>query len=281
MATMCPRITNGTKASDALHHLSAEEISKAGNYHFLKDAKLSVASSLLKRLFVVTTTNIPWSQVQFTRQSDPKHGKPCHLPPDGSAATTDFNVSHQAGLVALAGCRLAEAQLGDDVVCVSERNERQTVQRERVDYWVDMHAEVFSAGDLQGIKETSEVDTIDLRLRKFYAYWCLKEAYVKLVGEGLLAKWMKDVEFRGVRIPRPATATWSKAAKGEPWGERVTGIEVWVGGRLVEDVEMVLQAFEETYMIGTAIKRTTESAAAIVPTFRILDLEKDVYPLAA
>lgn len=231
--------------------------------------------------------------MQLTRQPDPTHGKPCHLPPDGRAATIDFNVSHQAGLVVLAGARRADAlQLGVDVVCVGERkNERQTVQREGFECWVDMHAEVFSDADLHSIKAVGEggggstsgsTSTVDGRLRRFYAYWCLKEAYVKLVGQGLLAKWMKDVEFRGVRIPRPA-ATWGGATHegdGDPWGERVVGIEVWVGGSRVEDVGIVLQAFEDKYMIGTAMKRTAASAAAIVPTFRILDLQRDVYPFA-
>lgn len=140
-----------------------------------------------------------------------------------------------------------------------------------------MHAEVFSAADVAAMKAPVSAsailptDELEAKIRRFYAYWGLKEAYVKLVGEGLLAAWLRETEFRGVRVPVPAV--------GRQLGETVAGIEVWRDGVRVQGVELVLQAFEQNHMIATAIKQTP-GCARMVPEFQLLDVERDVYPVA-
>src|SRR5262249_33336031 len=47
---------------------------------------------------------------------------------------------------------------------------------------------------------------VDVRLRAFYALWCLREAYVKMTGEALLAPWLAELEFRRFRAPAPGPA---------------------------------------------------------------------------
>ncbi|KIW74134.1 hypothetical protein Z517_12544 [Fonsecaea pedrosoi CBS 271.37] len=46
-----------------------------------------------------------------------------------------------------------------------------------------------------------EAKIINMKLRRFYAYWSLKEAYIKMVGEGLLASWLRELEFLDVHAP--------------------------------------------------------------------------------
>lgn len=225
--------------------------------------------------------------MRFSRLGDPKHGKPCldhSLRPSGTEAV-DFNVSHQAGLVALAGCANISALFGVDIVCVNERNDSRVIEMEGFNAYINMHAEVFSEADLTAMKapfssaasgeaENTTQAGKDARLVRFYAYWCLKEAYIKLEGEALLAPWLKDVEFKKVRCPKPATGV-------ETWGEKVDNIEVWRAGKKVEDVRMVLQAFQDNYMVGTAIKSGNKDGGEIIdPTYTLLNPEEDIYPSA-
>jgi 4'-phosphopantetheinyl transferase len=107
---------------------------------------------------------------------------------------------------------------------------------------------------------------IDAKLRQFYTFFCLKEAYIKLVGEGLLAPWIKDCEFRQVHPPTAGTA--ARCSTSGSWGGKVTGgrasikaanakynnltispddeeIEIWLHGEEIHDVITEVQAFEE------------------------------------
>jgi len=264
--------------------LSPEEQSKAAKFYFLRDAKLSVASSLLKRLFVAKNAGVSWKDVVFTRRGDPKHGKPCYVPARQDSPTLDFNVSHQAGIATLIGCRTPGIEVGIDLTCVNERekSDLQTIKDEGFDYWVDMHAEVFSDADLQNMKRAQQTINgksmpmeTSSQLRTFYTYWCLKEAYVKLVGEGLLAKWLTEVEFRNVEIPKAPVCEIGDTT--HMWGERITTVEVWVKGQKQHDVSMTLQAFEDHYIFGTAYRQRS-SLQGDDTAFEILDLEVDVLP---
>lgn len=113
---------------------------------------MSLGSALLKRIFVHKTLGIPWKDIAFGRKRDPKHGKPCALLPPNSTrsypipAPVEFNVSHQAGLVALVGCKTdqLDAELGVDIVCVNERNDYRVIDEEGFDGWVDVYSEIFS-----------------------------------------------------------------------------------------------------------------------------------------
>lgn len=266
-----------TKAPEALALASSDERAKAQKFYFLKDAKLSLGSSLLKRLYAVKALGIPWSTVELTRKGDPTHGKPALKPAPGSVeAPVDFNVSHQAGLVALAGCATARGLLGVDITCANERNDRRVIDGQGFDEWIEMHEQVFSGLDLAAMKARTPGLDVDGKIRRFYAYWCLKEAYVKLEGEALLAGWLKDVEFRNVRVPFAAAV---KDANDQAWGDKVAGIEVWINGVHREDVTMILQAFGEAYLIGTAIK-LIPGVPVLDPSYVLVDPTKDIYPLA-
>lgn len=252
--------------------VSSEEQLKAKKFYFIRDARLSLGSSLLKRLFVVRTQALPWAEVTFSRIGHEKHGKPCFAP-DGRKHQVDFNVSHQAGLVTLVGCAANDALIGVDITCVNERNEKRMIDKEGFESFVDMHVEVFSQADLEAMKACA--GSLDDKIRTFYAYWALKEAYVKLEGEALLANWLKETEFRNVNPPRARSQTSSAVSDIQK-----SSIEVWFRGKKQDNVEMFLEAFEDNYLIATAAKRPEGSQFKGLPTMKILDLEQDILPFA-
>jgi 4'-phosphopantetheinyl transferase len=346
----CYTVANSdTQAKQALKLITPAERENILRKYHIADARMSLGSALLKRLFVHRTLNIPWHSITFSRKRDPTHGKPCALLPDGSPAPLEFNVSHQAGLVALVGCATAslDAELGVDIVCVNERNDYRMIDDEGFDGWVDVYSEIFSAeeswdlkynGDAfplldgtmlspellhanrhdrctrrnqileitlpSGEERTFDSDLlIDAKLRRFYTFWCYKEAYIKLDGEALLAKWIPRLEFKNVRAPRPGTP--ARCSTHGVWGERVGDAEVWFTrsgrdgpagvealglkereSRMLGDTRVEIQAFEEDFMIGVAAKMRSgcteggDGLPDVLTSFKALHLEENVMGVA-
>ncbi|KAF2646325.1 4'-phosphopantetheinyl transferase [Massarina eburnea CBS 473.64] len=313
-------------AGEALDLISPEERSTCIRKYHIADAKMSLASALLKRLFVAKTLGIPWQSVRFSRKRNPTHGKPCALLPDGSQAPVEFNVSHQAGLVALVGCKTEgkgdggeDIELGVDIVYVNERNDYRVIDAEGFDGWVDIYTEIFNDEEtwdmkynvdpfqlLDGTTVTSEmlgrhdrcctrdkelVATlpsgekrkfssdllVDAKLRRFYTHWCYKEAYIKMDGEALLATWIRELEFKGVRAPKAGTV--ARCSTHGTWGERVNNAEVWLKRKKLEEVRMEIQAFEENFMISVAAK-PSQSLPEVLAGFVSLHLEHEVMDFA-
>lgn len=323
-------------AAKAMALISLGEQRAIMNKMFIADAKMSLASALIKRLWISRTLGIAWKEAYIGRRGDEKHGKPCAVDEyDIPIPGIDFNVSHQNGLVTLIGYDGRAAQrpgsssyvsssrdlnvtVGTDIVCVNERDDYRTIDAEGLDGWVDIYDSVFSDEERWSMKYDVDYVTlldgtilssqdlgrhdrciarhkdislttpqgrsltfsseqlIEAKLRRFYAYFCYKESYIKLSGEALLAPWIKDCEFSNVRSPRPGTP--ARCSRHGTWGEEVDDVEVHLKGRPVTDVRMKLQAFEENFMIGTAIQGDI-SDIEIAP-FRDLDMENDVLEYA-
>lgn len=313
------------QASKALDLISPQEKAACMRKMFIEDAKMSLGSALLKRLFVSQALDVPWKDVNLARRGDPKHGKPCALLPDGSFASVDFNVSHQAGLITLIGWTPSQAAslssvpvlVGTDIVCVNERDDYRTIDQEGFDSWVDIYEEVFSEVERWDMK--FKVDSITLldgqvlsgeaigrndrcvrrdeelvahlpsgqphafssdivieaKLRRFYAFFCYKEAYIKLAGEALLAPWLKDLEFQNVKSPKAGTVP--RCSTHGTWGEKLHDVDITLHGKTIGNVRMAIQAFEENYMIATAVSGDT---VAEVPPFEKLNLEHDIMAYA-
>lgn len=119
---------------------------------------------------------------------------------------------------------------------------------------------------------------IDSKLRRFYTFYAYKEGYIKLVGEGLLARWLRQLEFRNVRSPRPGTAM--RCSTHGSWGEKVDDVEVWIDNRRIEDVSMEIQAYEEDMLICTAVRRSDGKPVGPHPPFKRLDLQTDILDYA-
>lgn len=330
------RITDSAAAMEAMSLISTAEQKSIRGKLFAADAKMSLGSALLKRLYISQTLGIKWEEVRLGRKGNEKHGKPCAVDAVGRAVPgIDFNVSHQNGLVALIGYNgqsnheytpsgmvygmispttKDEVMVGVDIVCVNERDDYRTIDAEGVDGWVDIYEYVFSAEERWSMKydvdyvtiydgtvlsrddigrldrctdrhrdltvttakgkkhNFSSESIIEAKLRRFYTYFCYKEAYIKLAGEALLAPWLKQLEFFNVRSPKAGTP--ARCSTHGTWGEVVDDVEVHMHGKQIHDVRMKVQALEEDFMISTAIQG--EIHGIKVPDFKNLDLEKDI-----
>jgi 4'-phosphopantetheinyl transferase len=293
-------------------------------YYHVKDAKMSLASSLLKRLAIAKLCGVPWSEAVI---SSAANGKPCYVPKSPRTDTIEFNVSHQAGIVVIVAsiCASGEVQLGTDVVCVNERDDYARIEKEGFFSWVDMHSDVFAPSETQALKmgtsqlalplpedlhlagygrdaiarcqysgqpvtwkdaagEAKEIDAsvvIEAKLRRFYALWCLREAYVKMTGEALLAEWLQVLEFRRFKTPSAASGGAGSKSTGLEPGEVVMDFEIYFKGKRVKDVVMELRAFWTNYMVAsTARSREADLSRVLFTGFMELDLDRDIYAVA-
>ncbi|PKX98685.1 4'-phosphopantetheinyl transferase family protein [Aspergillus novofumigatus IBT 16806] len=265
-------------------------------FYHLRDRHMSLASNLLKYLFIHRSCRISWDKISISRTPDP-HRRPCFIPSPALTEATDepipnieFNVSHQASLVALAGTIIPPSQaatttpaavfanpspssvpapsvpqVGIDITCVDERRARTSSApstRNQLAEYVDVFAEVFSPRELDTIKnlggrfpaDAQDGEAVEYGLRLFYTYWALKEAYIKMTGEALLAPWLRELEFTDVIAPAPAPAPVQGSASAGDWGEPYTGIKTWLYGKRVEDVRIEVVAFEMGYIFATAAR---------------------------
>ncbi|KAG5664433.1 hypothetical protein KAF25_008167 [Fusarium avenaceum] len=250
-----------SSASRALSLLTSDERSSVLRYYHVRDAKLALASVLLKRYVISRFCRVPWSQANITRDS---RTKPVFLLPSGDEPLI-FNVSHQAGLAVLLAVHEPPKGLavGVDVVCPSERRNRDlsSLADEGWPNFVDIHADVFGIGEvsaLKNMKPGTATHERDRALRYFYALWCLREAYVKMTGDALLASWLKDLEMRGFAPPEDMQ---------EPQ-------QVWLRGTKVEGVDMRLVPLLEEYMVSTAVRNAHNGETVEIGEFQNLDIDE-------
>ena len=142
--------------------LSDEERARCARFYFERDRTQFTIAHGLVRMALAQCTGVPPAELQF--QAGPG-GKP-HLVATGSAEALEFNLTHTTGLSACAVCR--QLPVGIDAEDASRK----------VDYAV---ARKFAK------QEQEYLDTLDMadRQEPFFAYWTLKEAYMKALGLGL------------------------------------------------------------------------------------------------
>lgn len=138
----------------------------------------------------------------------------------------------------------------------------------------------FEGGDNRAISYPSN-DVIDRKLRRFYACWCLREAYIKMTGEALLAPWLKELEILNVKAPETKNPD-DEDEKSLEAGKVERGFTIQFKGELVRDVLMELTALGQNYMVGGAIRpaRKVEELHLKMGKWEHLDLEKDVLAFA-
>ncbi|EEA26006.1 4'-phosphopantetheinyl transferase NpgA/CfwA [Talaromyces marneffei ATCC 18224] len=330
-------LTNTTEDLPLITTLQESDQTAVRKYLRLPDRHMSLASSLLKYLFIHRTCRIPWAEVIISRTPKP-HQRPCFIPsghesrPATQIPAVEFNVTHQASFVALAGCVVPSTaetevqrdgaaaaaaaatqaavystpepssapipsvpQVGIDVTCVDEpgrrRDKAPKTLRDVTDF-IDIFKEVFSQRELDTMKKAASfsstrplAEIIKSALRLFYAYWALKEAYIKMTGEALLAPWLRELEFTNVVAPPPVADD-----ETDKWGDPYTGVQTWLYGKRVEDVRVELVAFEADYMVATAARGANLGqavkggvAGSEMDPWKVLvsvDIEKDVRPCA-
>ncbi|MCJ1278913.1 hypothetical protein MMC21_006734 [Puttea exsequens] len=261
---------------DAMSLLTDEEKAKVLRFYRPSDAKLSLGSFLLKHNAIARTCGVSWSEAIIGEDSK---RKPCYKKPSNPEATTmEFNVSHHGDLVALVGCPGSTAKLGVDIVKMNWVKDYALVLRDGFRTWASTYEMVFSdreVNDIAGyeppVPGTPE-EKIRAQLRHFYAHWCLKEAYVKMTGEALLAPWLRDVEFRNVQVPLPTSRVQHSRDINHEWGQTCTDVEIWWSGSRVTHVKLEIQAFREDYMIATASSNVDVPFSA----FEMIDVERKI-----
>ncbi|KAH7175552.1 hypothetical protein EDB81DRAFT_770245 [Dactylonectria macrodidyma] len=250
-----------TVASRALNLLSQDERTAVLRFYHVRDAKLALGSILLKHYVIARFCGVRWADAISVRD---ERTKPVFLLPDGSQPLL-FNVSHQAGLVVLIAVHSPPpgVAVGVDVVSPFERRARdhQTLASEGWPHFVDVHAEVLSLNEVAALKRITPGSTPsgrDHALRYFYAVWCLREAYVKMTGDALLASWLGELEMRGFAPPEDM--------RGPQ--------EVWFKGQRVEDVDVKLTPLLGEYMVSTAVRQGHGGEQIEVGQFDNLDIDQ-------
>jgi 4'-phosphopantetheinyl transferase len=331
-----------------LSTISAQDQQNITRFMQAKDKLMSLASTLLKYLFIHRTAQIPWSEVIISRWPAP-HKRPYWSPPSSWPGTfgLEFNVSHQAGLTALVGCKTpdkdsssqpdihvdtlhngetptdsisaSKPRLGVDVTCTSEshRGPKRMTNSAEFAKWVDIFAEMFSAQERHDMQHTPTTTTTTItdstpfpyphlftqdtntnaelnppteedhtlaKLRRFYTYWSLKEAYIKMVGEGLLASWLRELEFTNVIPPSLPPATASHDSWGSPiysaTKDHPNSFKISLRQQPVTDVAMSLTSYGSSFIIATALKGIPQSPSELEPEWRLINIEQEIRPCA-
>ncbi|KAI9046808.1 hypothetical protein LZ554_008889 [Drepanopeziza brunnea f. sp. 'monogermtubi'] len=123
-------------------------------------------------------------------------------------------------------------------------------------------------------------DVVRAKVRRFYAFWCLREAYVKMTGEALAAPWLKQLEIQGVRAPKPGNLSETEGDLKE--GEKLKDFRITFKGKKVTDVKMELSALGSQYMIAGAMRIPKESGDREVQMGAWVKLDlRDILDLAA
>lgn len=276
-------------AARALAVLPEAERTAVLKYVFARDAKMSLASHLIKHYIVSRVGGVPWKETTLTRDA---RTKPVYVDPRTGRQPVAFNVTHQAGVVALIAVAAGDVDVGIDVVCTSERRTRDHAMiMERDDGWsrfVDMHADVFALAEANHLKfavlsratlprTATPEDLLDYKLRCFYTLWCLREAYVKMTGEALLASWLGELEFREFEPPpRPSGVG---HAAGDLQGDDESVVrdhEIWFQGRLVDNANVCMRSLGPDYMVCTAVRTPAEKEKALsweLGPFKVMKIE--------
>jgi 4'-phosphopantetheinyl transferase len=143
--------------------------------------------------------------------------------------------------------------------------------------WRNRKLEIKAVNGGNGRKmEVESNKVIDAKLRRFYAMWCLRETYVKMTGEALLAPWLKELEISNVRIPGPWPGFNEEGSLEE--GDMVEELRILFKGKLVTNVKMELTALGKDFMVGGAIRLTTrvDKSDLAMGQWKELDLGTDV-----
>lgn len=270
-------------------------------YFFVRDAKMALVSHLLKHHVISSTLGVSWAATRLTRDA---RGKPIYVDPASGTQPCAFNVSHQAGLVALVAVvgydGPGPVDVGVDIVCVSERRDRdrRLIRDEGWARFVEVHSDVFGRGEDTYLKRGGELQLPlyssggggggsrprppagsaqeeTVKLRCFYALWCLREAYVKMTGDALLAPWLGDLEF--VRFRAPAAVEASGLVAGRNGTDEVlTEHEVVFKGQTVDDANIALRSLGRDYMTCAAFRTPEQKETGLgwgSNPFEMVDIE--------
>ncbi len=162
--------------------MNEDERQRHQRFVFAKDRHTHLVTRALVRTVLSRYAPVEPDRWQFEVNA---YGRPEIAEPQARYGLK-FNLSHTAGLVA---CVVAiDRQVGVDVECIDKQRATLTIAKS-----------VFAAPELADLRSVSKAQ----HLERFYAYWTLKEAYIKARGMGLaipLDKFHFELEASQPRI---------------------------------------------------------------------------------
>ncbi|KAG5457169.1 MAG: 4'-phosphopantetheinyl transferase superfamily [Olpidium bornovanus] len=169
-----------------LNYLQPEERARISRFRRQRDALLAMAGRLMIRSYLVEKLKVPWDNVRLGRTPE---NKPFLVGiPDNdriprmtcsNGIHIAFNVSHHGDWTVLAAVEApCSRSIGVDVM----RIELSMIPGESTDVFLDCFRSQLTPREWSYVRAA----TVDRgRLERFYRLWCLKESYVKAVGQGL------------------------------------------------------------------------------------------------
>lgn len=145
--------------------LTEAERAKAARFHFAADRNRHITSRALFRTVLPEYLGIPHPALRF--RSD-RFGRPSLDNPEALACGLDFNLSHTAGLIALAVT--CHSVVGVDVENASYQQPA-----------MELASRFFSPDEVASLRSFAGM-ALNL---EFYRHWTLKESYLKAYGVGL------------------------------------------------------------------------------------------------
>ncbi|RYC57404.1 hypothetical protein CHU98_g8803 [Xylaria longipes] len=118
--------------------------------------------------------------------------------------------------------------------------------------WKEGRSEFEGESYLEALQ--TEDERRDYKLRAFYTLWCLREAYVKMTGEALLAEWLGDLVFQGFEPPEPGTAFAQSDDDDDDPRQIIRRHDVVFKGSKVEDANICIRSLGPDYMTCTAVR---------------------------
>ncbi|ODQ63794.1 hypothetical protein NADFUDRAFT_13014, partial [Nadsonia fulvescens var. elongata DSM 6958] len=190
---------------------------------FRHDAKMALASQLLRRYVVAIVTGTRWLETEILKT---QQGRP-YVP----GAVFDFNISHMSGFVVIV-VRLDRTSVGVDVACF-------TPPEDWAEGWMQGFRELFSPAEFDEIL-AGGVDSKYSELQLAHR-WALKEAYTKALGIGLVTD-LSLIEFRNLKLVSKLGNTWDGSA------------ELWVKG-VYQDWRLELFLLDDDLIVAIATPR--------------------------
>lgn len=144
--------------------LSADERARMQRFHFERDRQIYLVAHALVRTALSRYATCAPAAWAFTAN---EHGRP-EIAPGTCTRPLRFNLSHTRGLVAVAIA--LERDLGVDVEHLYPRS-----------FDLDVAEHFFAPTEVAALA----AQPADARRDRFFAYWTLKESYIKARGMGL------------------------------------------------------------------------------------------------
>uniref|UniRef100_H2ZG08 L-aminoadipate-semialdehyde dehydrogenase-phosphopantetheinyl transferase n=1 Tax=Ciona savignyi TaxID=51511 RepID=H2ZG08_CIOSA len=241
-AKWMPSLSDWSLAGQCIQQNERVRISE---FCYKDDAKLSLCTRLLIRYVLCKCLGEDWSTLKLTRT---ERGKPL-LNHSVHKRKVFFNASHQGDFaVVAANC---EHNIGVDIMDIRE-------QHGNVDTFFNLMDRQFTSDEWKCIKQPSNPSE---QMRLFYRHWCLKESYVKALGDGITY----DLQSLNFKVLSPLTNV------------ETNDTQLAVSGSTETDWRFIETMLDENHCVCVAInKQTVEGSTS---SFKLLTFE-DIMALA-